>query len=164
MKKLLVILILILVNQLSNESFQKSINERSGSIDTIVESSEIENELIANGNEFGDKSIESTDKDNELIDNEVDHNGIGIGSFVYPLLALGTIALICFKVIDHDERAAETRRCPVCDMPVSRYATRCPHCRSEIGAFAPHAGFYILLYILGGIFVLKLIKDFFSLF
>ena len=61
MKKLLVILILILVNQLSNESFQKSINERSGSIDTIVESSEIENELI---------------------DNEVDHNGIGIGSFV----------------------------------------------------------------------------------
>ena len=143
MKKLLVILILILVNQLSNESFQKSINERSGSIDTIVESSEIENELI---------------------DNEVDHNGIGIGSFVYPLLALGTIALICFKVIDHDERAAETRRCPVCDMPVSRYATRCPHCRSEIGAFAPHAGFYILLYILGGIFVLKLIKDFFSLF
>ena len=47
MKKLLVILILILVNQLSNESFQKSINERSGSIDTIVESSEIENELIA---------------------------------------------------------------------------------------------------------------------
>ena len=143
MKKLLVILILILVNQLSNESFQKSINERSGSIDTIVESSEIENELI---------------------DNEVDHNGIGIGSFVYPLLALGTIALICFKVIDHDERAAETRRCPVCDMPVSRYATRCPHCRSEIGAFAPHAGFYILLYIIGGIFVLKLIKDFFSLF
>ena len=47
MKKLLVILILILVNQLSNESFQKSINEGSGSIDTIVESSEIENELIA---------------------------------------------------------------------------------------------------------------------
>jgi large conductance mechanosensitive channel len=65
---------------------------------------------------------------------------IGYGAFLNTVLNFVIISFVIFLIVKQVNRmkrpepaaAPVTRDCPYCTMAVSRKATRCPHCTSEL--------------------------------
>jgi len=65
---------------------------------------------------------------------------IGYGAFLNTVLNFVIISFVIFLIVKQVNRmkrpepaaAPTTRDCPYCTMAVSRKATRCPHCTSEL--------------------------------
>jgi len=101
--------------------------------------------LALGGTDFKDKHLVLKDGEPEgPYNTTADANAAGAvtlrwGVFVNTLINFIIIALVIFVIVmviikmrKKEEAAPNTRPCPLCDMAISKKATRCPHCTSDV--------------------------------